>query len=306
MKPAPTFSLIVPTFNGESCITQLLSSIQQQTIQPDKIVIIDSSSADKTVLLAQQFTTHIVVIDQKDFNHGATRNRAIEHTNSDILVYMTQDAYLTNEFSLENLLKVFENPKIAAAYGRQLPRPQAGPIEAHHRLFNYPPHSHIKTYTSKEKSSIKDAFMSNSFAAYRKQALNSIGGFPNDVILGEDMYATAKLLLNGHSIAYVADALATHSHDYSLIQEFKRYFDIGVFHSREKWITNAFGKSEGEGKKFIISECGFLLRARSMLLLAAVIRNILKYAAYRLGAIEKYIPSLINSKLSMHHEFFKK
>ncbi|VCW13919.1 hypothetical protein BANRA_01245 [Escherichia coli] len=43
------------------------------------------------------------------------------------------------------------------------------------------------------------------------------------------MYYTAKAILAGYKVAYVADAVVKHSHNYSPIDEFKRYFDIGVF-----------------------------------------------------------------------------
>ena len=82
---------------------------------------------------------------------------------------------------------------------------------------------------------IKAAFLSNSFAAYRRSALESVGGFPSDTIFGEDTFAAAKMLLNGWKIAYSAEATVYHSHNLTFIEEFRRYFDIGVFHSREKW-----------------------------------------------------------------------
>lgn len=37
-------------------------------------------------------------------------------------------------------------------------------------------------------------------------------------------------------------------------------FDIGVFHSREAWIRDAFGGAEGEGTRFVLSEMTYLVR----------------------------------------------
>ena len=85
---------------------------------------------------------------------------------------------------------------------------------------------------------MKTAFNSNSFAAYRRKALKDVGGFPINTILSEDMYVTAKMLLKNWSVAYCADAKVYHSHNYTIWQEFKRYFDIGVFHAKEAWIRN--------------------------------------------------------------------
>ncbi|MFW8286919.1 glycosyltransferase family 2 protein, partial [Klebsiella pneumoniae] len=76
----------------------------------------------------------------------------------------------------------------------------------------------------------------------------------------EDMFYTAKAILAGYKVAYVPEAKVHHSHNYSPSEEFKRYFDIGVFHTDEPWIRNSFGGAGGEGKRFIISEFKFLLK----------------------------------------------
>ncbi|HBP78237.1 MAG TPA: rhamnosyltransferase, partial [Halomonas sp.] len=72
-------------------------------------------------------------------------------------------------------------------------------------------------------------------------------------ILSEDMMAGARLLQQGWKLAYCADACVQHSHNYSLSAEFKRYFDVGVFHHQEQWLLAWLGKAEGEGKRFVLS-----------------------------------------------------
>jgi rhamnosyltransferase len=81
------------------------------------------------------------------------------------------------------------------------------------------------------------------------------------VIFGEDTVTAGKLLQAGYKVAYVADAPVYHSHSYTAIQEFRRYFDIGVLHIREAWLQEIFGKAGGEGIRFVLSELRYLLRA---------------------------------------------
>ena len=66
------------------------------------------------------------------------------------------------------------------------------------------------------------------------------------------------MLLKGYKVAYSADAAVLHSHNYSMKQEFKRYFDLGVFLEKEHWILDTFGKAEGEGLRFVRSELAYL------------------------------------------------
>jgi rhamnosyltransferase len=61
-----------------------------------------------------------------------------------IVVMMTQDARPLTPESLRRLIAPVEDGTAAAAYGRQLPRPGAGPIEAFRRGFSYPPVSHLR------------------------------------------------------------------------------------------------------------------------------------------------------------------
>lgn len=109
------------------------------SVSPEHVLIIDSSSSDGTADLARAVGFGVMSIDKKDFNHGTTRQLgAIVLHDAEVLVYLTQDTILQDPCTLERLLSAFADPSVAAAYGRQLPRPKATPIEAHARSFNYP------------------------------------------------------------------------------------------------------------------------------------------------------------------------
>lgn len=244
-------------------------------------------------------------IDVKTFNHGGTRQMGADmFPDKDIYIFLTQDAILANEKSIENIVKVFDNFNIGCAYGRQLPHKDANLFSSYARLFNYKDKSYIYSINDKEKYGIKTAFNSNSFAAYRRKALNEIGGFPIDTILSEDMYVAAKMLLNKWSVAYCSDAMVYHSHNYTIWQEFKCYFDIGVFYSRESWIKDTFGGAEGEGKKYIISEFKYLIKRNIVLIFPMIIRDIMKFFGFRLGMKERFINKHIKRKISMTKNFW--
>jgi len=298
-------SLIIPTLNAERHISGLLESIHEQTVQADEVLIVDSSSKDNTQSIAKSRGAKVVPINRYDFDHGGTRQMAVEMTqNAEVVVFLTQDALLADKNALKNLLIPFDDEKIGAAYGRQLPRPDANPIAAHARLFNYPPVSQIKTLKDATKFGIKTTFISNSFAAYRYIALMDVSGFPSNTILNEDTYVAAKMLLAGWKIAYCADAMVYHSHNYGFIEEFKRYFDIGVFHAREPWIRQAFGQAEGDGMRYVRSEFRYLWNENPMLIPSAILRNMLKFISYKLGTIEQYLPIWLKRQLSMQKLFW--
>lgn len=295
-------SIIVPTFNASGLIEKLLAVLKNQTVKPLEIIIIDSSSQDNTAEVAKSLGAEVVVIPKQAFDHGATRTLGCMRASGDIVVYLTQDALPANEKALENLVKPFyENEKVAISFGRQVPCPDSTPVAAHLRLFNYPAESYTRGLEDKDKFGIKTVFLSNSFAAYKKKALEEIGFFKEKLIFGEDTYTGAKLLLAGYRIAYAADARVYHSHNYKLSQEFKRYFDVGVFHTTESWIVKTFGKPSGEGFKYVNSEIRYLFKnGKSHWIPRSVFTNFLKYTAYRLGLRYSLLPEPLARKLSMN------
>lgn len=297
-------SVVIPTFNAEKYLSVLLKSLSKQTLSFE-LIIIDSSSNDKTIEVAKTYTDHIISIPKEEFDHGGTRTKAAKVASGEIIIFLTQDALPHDNQSLENLLKAFDDPKVGAAYGRQLAYEETNLFGKHLRTFNYPDTSYVRTLSDKKQYGIKTAFLSDSFAAYRKEVLEEIGWFKNGLIVGEDNYAGAKILLANHALAYCADAKVYHSHSYSIIEEFKRYFDIGVFHQREDWIRETFGKAEGEGKKYIKSELHFLIQHSAYHRIPEFfIRNGMKYIGYKLGIHFQKLPLTLVKMLSLHHQWW--
>ena len=299
-------SVIIPTYNAESHLTTLLPVLQKQTL-PFELIIIDSSSTDKTLEIAKKYTNHIITIPQSKFDHGGTRTKAAKMASGELLIFLTQDALPCNKHTLESITKCFSDNKIAAAYGRQIPYDKTSLFGKHLRSFNYPTSSYVRTLSDKTKFGIKTAFLSDSFAAYRKSTMSEVNWFKDGLILGEDSHIATKLLLADYALAYVSNAQIYHSHSYSLIEEFKRYFDIGVFHTQEHWILEIFGKAEGEGGKYVKSEFTYLLKHKAYLRIPEFfIRNGLKYLGYKFGRNYKIFPKSIVPKLSMHHLWWEK
>ena len=284
MTDLASVAVIIPTLNGASWWDNLVRAIRAQGLAPRQVLVVDSQSEDGTMEAARDCGFLVEQIGRKTFNHGGTRQWALQFfPQAQIVVYLTQDAILASENALAILLRAFDNPLVGAAYGRQLPRPGANPIEAHARLFNYPPVSSIHSLEDKATMRFKTIFFSNSFGAYRKSALEQAGGFPKASNFGEDTVVAARLLQRGWRIAYVAEAQTYHSHAYSFGQEFRRYYDIGLLHGREPWLLRDFGNAAGEGWKFALSEIRYLLPRAPWLIPEAVLRTVLKYLGYKRG-----------------------
>ncbi|EIV6707783.1 TPA: glycosyltransferase family 2 protein [Klebsiella aerogenes] len=300
------YFIAIPTYNGGGLWHQTIKNITQYSPADVFVHVIDSSSKDDTASLASEAGFDILTIAGDDFNHGGTRNLAVKEyiDDYDVVIFLTQDAIPESGF-IEEIISVFDDEEVASAYGRQLPHLNANPIARHARNFNYPTKGYVADKTSIAKMGLKTVFMSNSFSAYRLSVFKKLGGFPSDTILCEDMFYTAKAVMAGYKNVYAANAKVRHSHNYTPIEEFKRYFDIGVFHTDQPWIRDNFGGAGGEGTKFIISELKFLIANGISWLPLAMINNFMKIVGYKLGQNYKKLPKVIIKKCSMHKRFWK-
>ncbi|ETD36202.1 glycosyltransferase family 2 protein [Pseudomonas chlororaphis] len=299
-------ALIIPARNAGAHLDRLLPALAAQTLQPDSVLVVDSSSTDDTVSRFRQFGARVEVIAARQFNHGGTRRWASEQVDADALILLTQDAIPATPQTFANLIQELEeDPRIGLAYGRQLPHPGAGILEAQSRHFNYSPQSRSKSLADAGELGIKTCFSSDSFSVYRRSALQAVGGFPEDVIGSEDAHVAARMLLNGYLVRYAASACVQHSHSYSLMQEFRRYFDIGVFYGREPWIREAFGSAGGEGKRYVQAELRALRDAGQLQRVPEVLlRSALKLLGYRLGHAEQHLPTPLKRRLSMFSNYW--
>lgn len=300
-------SVIIPTLNGAGRLEELFASFTQQSLTLEEILVIDSGSHDETRVIARSNGARVITISPDTFDHGGTRNMAGREARGDILVYLTQDAILDDSKAIENLVAPFADARIAAAYGRQLPHADATPAARHLRVFNYPEQGSVRCWKDRETFGFKTAFISNSFAAYRRELLEEAGFFVEGLLFGEDTFTLAKLLRRGYCVAYVADARVRHSHNYSIGREFRRYFDIGVVHVRHRELIASFGTPSAEGRQYVRSELSYLFRKGYFLSLpGSIMRNGAKFIAYHLGKRYTMLPHGLAQRCSLNKGWWRR
>jgi rhamnosyltransferase len=291
--------LAIPTLNAGSRWADCLGSINRQSFLPQRLLVLDSESTDETASLAKSAGFEVLRIERSQFNHGGTRQQAVEHlSDCEIVIFLTQDAILADEGSFAQIVSCFDDPRVALAYGRQVPHVGATAIESHARVFNYGAQSLEKNAQSIAQFGTKVFFCSNSFAAYRRKLLMDLGGFRRDLILGEDMDLAARAISAGYTNRYCAGAVVYHSHDYTIEQTLSRYFDIGVFDASNAWLREQFGSHSGEGRRFVISELRYLAKRAPAMIPIAVLQTAAKFIGYKLGRSERLLPISLKKKMS--------
>ncbi len=302
----PLLSVILPTWNGAVVMHDLLGELSRQTVFFHELLIVDSSSTDQTVVIAREFGAEVVVIPQEEFDHGGTRTMIARKAQGDILIFLTQDAVPASTDALAKLIEpLLADETIGVTYGRQLPNCDATVLAAHLRLFNYPPQAAVRSFADRERFGLQTVFTSNSFAAYRRTALAEVGYFKSGLIFGEDTCTVGRLLMRDYKVAYVAEAMVFHSHNYTGLQEFRRSFDIGVLHVTESWLLETYGRAEGRGWQYVQSGVSYLMDRKKRVLLPGFFwRVFIKLCGYKLGRNFQSLPLWLIPLLSMHRSWW--
>ena len=94
--------------------------------------------------MAEELGVEVLSINRSEFNHGKTRELARKHLKTDIVVFLTPDAYAADAQVLEKLIKPLIDGHASIAYARQIPHQGAKFFEAFPRSFNYPASSEVR------------------------------------------------------------------------------------------------------------------------------------------------------------------
>lgn len=301
-----TVDIIIPVYKPDEKLLSLVERLQKQDYEIETIRIINTkSNLPLPTIPMEPYPVEVLEIEAADFDHGATRNVGARRSNADLLLFMTQDAVPADIHLVSSFVQVFKKYQdLNIAYGRQLPNQDCNVVERFTRRFNYPEESRIKSIQDLETMGIKTFFFSDVCGAYRRRAFLQRGGFDAPIIFGEDLVHTAKCVLDGERVAYVAEAKVYHSHNYNCLQQFHRNFDGGVVQAAYPEIFKDI-PSEGEGVKLVKKTAAYLIHiGKPFLLVELFFQSAFKYAGFFLGKRYKRLPAFLVRWCSSNPGYF--
>ncbi|MEY8354056.1 glycosyltransferase [Lachnospiraceae bacterium 54-53] len=308
-----TVDVIIPVYRPDETLKRLFKRLGEQSFPIRRIIVMNTERSywkDEDYAWVPNLEVHHVT--KEEFDHGGTRNKGAGYSETDIMVFMTDDAVPADKNLIEALVKGLDQrgkggEKVVMAYGRQLPNPDCALAEQYTRAFNYPEQSRVKTGADLEELGIKTFFASNVCCAYDREAFTEAGGFISRTIFNEDMiYAGNAVRQRGQAVAYAADARVYHSHNYGCIAQFKRNFDLAVSQADHPEVFGGI-RSESEGIRLVKNICAWLIRRRKPWLVPGVIgKSGFKYLGYLLGKRYSSLPEWLILKCTMNRGYWKK
>lgn len=229
--------VICPLYKAEKYVENLHKSLlKQKDVDLKNIRYIVTKSNDNTTKILKSINAMFREIEPKDFSHSLTREEELRRSDADIVVFITQDVIIKSDLWLYNLVKPIIDGECDASYSRQIAKDNG--IEKYTRELNYPKESKVITKKDVEKLGIKAFFSSDASSAIRREVFLKLNGYDNKKIpTSEDMYITYKLIMNGYKVKYCADSVIYHSHDYGVKENYKKYYDIGMFFKQNSYLN---------------------------------------------------------------------
>ena len=231
-------SIICPLYNAENYIEDLYFSIKKQKdVCIEEIKFILTESSDNTEDKLKNLQCNYKKISKQEFSHSLVRERAAFEAKGEILVFITQDIKIVDEYWLYHLTKDIITGKCEAAFSRQIGYKEHK-VERYTREINYPAEKRIVSKDDIDRLGLMTFFFSDASSSISKDIFIKLNGYDNkNLPTNEDMYFAYKLIMNGYRIEYAADSKIIHSHDLSFKETLKRYKDIGKFFDENKYLT---------------------------------------------------------------------
>ena len=206
-------SIVIRCYNEEKHIGKLLQGIDQQTVKDVDIILVDSGSTDHTLQIASQHPVRVVHIKPEEFTFGYSLNQGIKEARHEFVVFASAHVYPVYPDWLEQLIKPFENPKVALTYGKQ-----RGNQETHfseQQIFN--------TWFPNQGQPIQRyPFCNNANAAIRR-SIWEINPYDENLTGLEDLGWAHWCIQQSYIISYVPEAEIIHIHNETGRSIFNRY-----------------------------------------------------------------------------------
>lgn len=215
----PSVSIVIPVRNEAKGIKACLDSWLSQTMAVEEIVVIDSGSTDGTLDIVRGYDKiRLMEISAAEFNHGTTRNRAMQYATGEFTLMTVGDGRAYDETVLARMLAGFTSSRVAGVCGLQVVphEPDKNPVEwfrpqsePQTKSFSYESAEQFDALASEQKK--EAASWDDVIAMYRTSVLRDEIPF-REITYGEDPMWAVDALKAGHILVYDAAARVYHYH----------------------------------------------------------------------------------------------
>lgn len=219
----PDISVVIPFYNRVGWVDRAIGSVMAQQLHEDitaEIIVVDNGSTDGTLEALQRHPVRVVQCAER--GPGAARNAGIAVARAPIVAFIDSDC-VADDYWLANLVNGFHDPEMLVTGGQ---------------IVSMDYDEFVSTFTIEERILSNDRFFAGSAyfprffatanAAYRRDALEKVGGFDNSLWMSEDADLASRVMNLGGRMMYRHDAVVYHQHRHELWELFRQAIDYGA------------------------------------------------------------------------------
>ncbi|MAF95307.1 MAG: hypothetical protein CMM60_06090 [Rhodospirillaceae bacterium] len=191
-----SYSVVIPCYNASETLEEALRHVERLSPLPDAVMVVDDCSSDRSAEIARRFEG-VTVIELAE-NQGAcrSRNEGAKQAETDLLLFLDSDCYLSSEAFQGALRKMTEDASICGLMGLRSRHTPRGPFAGKYK--NYMHNLEFLSWGNPPPGINSSCFL------IRRAAFLEIGGFDESFghIPTEDNEFYFRLLDHGHTMPY--------------------------------------------------------------------------------------------------------
>ncbi|MFM7406205.1 MAG: glycosyltransferase [Cuspidothrix sp.] len=222
----PKVSVVIPIYNGETDLSDLLNCLFSQSYPTDKVeyLLVDNNSSDRTLSILQQTAENAPIkinpLSENNIQSSyAARNTGIKAATGEIIAFTDADCRPQPQW-LEKLIQPFINSEVVIVAGEILPLPGTSLLEQ---------------FADKQETLSQKHTLAHKFCPYgqtanlaiRRQVFHTSGLFRPYLTTGGDADICWRILkANLGKLEFAADAIVQHRHRVTmeeLASQWRRY-----------------------------------------------------------------------------------
>ncbi|MEG4145943.1 glycosyltransferase [Microcoleus sp. Pol12B5] len=223
----PQVSVVVPVYNGEMDLPELIECLRSQTYPIDSVeyLLVDNNSRDRTLAILEtaakldQITIRHLTENQIQSSYAA-RNQGIRASTGEIIAFTDADCRPESDW-LENLVKPFVDLEVGISAGEILALPGKTILEQHAERQN----------TLSQKHTLAHPFCpygQTANLAVRRLVLQQIGLFRPHLTSGGDADLCWRILREtSYQLHFAQNAIVRHRHRSTIKQLQSQWYRYG-------------------------------------------------------------------------------
>ena len=123
------YDVVIRCRNEIKWLPKVISSLNNQSVRPSKIILVDNESTDGSTEYAKKMNCIIIKYDRDQFNYSYSLNLGMRESTEENILILSAHCEIVTAKSIQNMIEVRYEYDAAGVYGRQIPTINSNPVD---------------------------------------------------------------------------------------------------------------------------------------------------------------------------------